>query len=46
VRGREVYSLNRFWQALYRPDLVKDKLAGDPHGRVKETAAKLDLNSI
>ena len=30
VRGLEVYGIDQFWQSLYRPDLVKEKLAGDP----------------
>ena len=46
VRGYETYGVDHFWQALYRPDLVKEKLAGDPNGKVKEAAAKLDLDKI
>lgn len=43
VRGLEVYSVDQVYQALYRPDLVQEKLAGDPQGKVREAAAKLDL---
>src|SRR6185312_8251704 len=41
VRGLEAYSINQVYQALYRPDLVKEKLAGDPAGKVKAAAARL-----
>jgi WD40 repeat protein len=43
VRGLEAYSVDQFYNQLYRPDLVREKLAGDPNGKVKEAAAKLDL---
>jgi WD40 repeat protein len=43
VRGLEAYSVDQFYDQLYRPDLVREKLAGDPSGKVKEAAAKLDL---
>ena len=31
---------------MYRPDLVQEKLAGDPQGRVREAAAKIDLGKV
>jgi len=46
VRGFEVFGIEQFWQALYRPDLVKEKLAGDPDGKVRKAAAKLDLEKV
>jgi WD40 repeat protein len=46
VRGLEVYSIEQFYQALYRPDLVREKLAGDPNGRVRDAAARLDLAKL
>ncbi|MGP0089718.1 MAG: caspase family protein [Xanthobacteraceae bacterium] len=46
VRGFEVYSIDQVFQALYRPDLVREKLAGDPKGLVREAAAKLDLDKV
>ncbi|WP_334403190.1 caspase family protein [Bradyrhizobium sp. AZCC 2289] len=46
VRGLEVYSIDQVYQALYRPDLVREKLAGDPKGLVREAAARLDLNKV
>ena len=46
VRGLEVYSIDQFYQTLYRPDLVREKLAGDPDGKVRAAAAKLDLAKL
>jgi hypothetical protein len=46
VRGLEVFSIDQFYQVLYRPDLVREKLAGDPDGKVKDAAAKLDLAKL
>jgi hypothetical protein len=46
VRGLTTYSVNQFYNALYRPDLVREKLAGDPSGKVKAAAAKLDLEKV
>jgi WD40 repeat protein len=46
VRGLEVYSMDQFYQSLYRPDLVREKLAGDPQGKVREAAANLDLTKV
>ena len=45
VNGSDPYSIDQFYQALYRPDLVREKLAGDQRGLVRE-AARLDLNRI
>ena len=46
VRGLEVYGIDQFYQTLYRPDLVREKLAGDPDGKVRDAAAKLDLAKL
>lgn len=46
VRGLEVLSIDQLYDALYRPDLVREALAGDPKGMVKAAAAKLDLDKI
>jgi WD40 repeat protein len=46
VRGLDITSIDQVYQALYRPDLVRDKLAGDPAGRVKDAAGKLDLDQV
>lgn len=42
VNGFEVFPLQRFHQLLHRPDLVAEKMAGDPKGLVREALAKLD----
>src|SRR6202030_1022990 len=46
VRGFETVGIDQVYQALYRPDLVREKLAGDPRGSVREAAAKLDLGKV
>jgi WD40 repeat protein/uncharacterized caspase-like protein len=46
VHGIEVYAIDQFYQSLYRPDLIRDKLAGDPRGSVRAAAADLDLNKV
>lgn len=46
VQGLEVYSIDQVYQSLYRPDLVREKLAGDPRGLVREAAAQLDLGRV
>jgi WD40 repeat protein/uncharacterized caspase-like protein len=44
VRGLDVWSVDQFYQSLYRPDLVREKLAGDPRGLVRQAVAGLDLD--
>jgi uncharacterized caspase-like protein len=44
VRGFEIAGIDQFYQSLYRPDLVREKLSGDPRGLVREAEARLDLN--
>jgi WD40 repeat protein len=46
VRGVEVYGIDEIYQALYRPDLVREKLAGDPRGLVRDAARQLDLDKV
>ena len=46
VKGFEVTGIDQVYQSLYRPDLVQEKLAGDPDGKVKEAAANLDLDKV
>jgi WD40 repeat protein len=43
-RGDEILAMERAYQALHRPDLVQEKLAGDPRGRVKAAAEKLNFD--
>jgi WD40 repeat protein len=45
VSGFDALPAERFRQLLQRPDLVAEKIAGDPRGAVREAAAKLDLGS-
>lgn len=46
VRGFDVTGIDQVYQSLNRPDLVREKLAGDPRGLVRDAAAKLDLNKV
>jgi WD40 repeat protein len=46
VSGLDVYSIDQFRDALFRPDLVKAQLAGDPDGAVKAAAGRLNLNKV
>jgi WD40 repeat protein/uncharacterized caspase-like protein len=46
VRGLEVSSIDQVYDALYRPDLIREKLAGDPNSKVKAAAAQLDLDKV
>jgi hypothetical protein len=46
VRGLEPYSVQQFWEHLYRPDLVEQLLKGDPERRYKDAAFKLNLEKI
>lgn len=46
VKGLETFGIGQLYQSLYRPDLVREKLAGDPRGLVRTAAATLDLNKV
>jgi WD40 repeat protein len=46
VNGLDVVSIDQVFQNLFRPDLVREKLAGDPQGKVRDAAAKLDLAKV
>jgi len=46
VRALQVSSIDQVYDVLYRPDLVREKLAGDPNGKVKAAAAQLDLDRV
>ncbi len=46
VDGMDVYSMDQAYDALYRPDLVQAKLAGDPEGAVERAARELDLRKV
>lgn len=44
--GLRAFSVDQVYQALYRPDLVAAKLAGDPGGEVARAAETLDLSTV
>jgi WD40 repeat protein len=46
VRGLDVYGIDQMWQSLYAPDLVREKLAGDPNGEVAKAAAVTGLDKV
>jgi hypothetical protein len=46
VRGTESISIQQAFRALYDPDLVHDKLAGDPDGDVRRAAAATNLEAV
>lgn len=46
VRGLEAISVDQVYDALFRPDLVREALAGDPDGKVAAAAAELDLDKV
>jgi WD40 repeat protein len=46
VRGFDVMPIGRAYDPLHQPDLVREKLAGDPGGKVKAAAARLDLATV
>ncbi|MCY4139266.1 MAG: WD40 repeat domain-containing protein, partial [Rhodobacteraceae bacterium] len=46
VRGLDVLSVDQVFDALFRPDLVREALAGDPDGKVAAAAARLDLDKV
>ena len=46
VRGLEAYLVTQFYDHLHRPDLVEELLKGDPEGKYKDAARRLNLESI
>ena len=46
VRGLEVTTLAQVHQSLFNPDLVREALAGDPHGEVKRAAEVVNLEKV
>jgi WD40 repeat protein len=46
VRGLDAYSAMPLYDHLHRPDLVEALLKGDPQGKYKDTAGRLDLGRI
>lgn len=46
VQGMRTTAIDQVYQSLYRPDLVREKLAGDPRRLVRQAAASLDLSKV
>ena len=46
VRGFENYAMVEVYEQLYRPDLVEERLKGDPMAHYKNAVFKLNLNEI
>jgi hypothetical protein len=46
VRGLDVLSISQVHQSLYNPDLVREALAGDPHGEVQTAGMAINLDKI
>jgi WD40 repeat protein len=46
VRGLEATAISQVYQSLYNPDLVREALAGDPDGEVKQAAEVINLGRI
>ena len=46
VRGLQLTSVDQVHQSLFNPDLVRESLAGDPNGEVREAAEVLNLDKV
>ena len=46
VRGRDVTTTGEVHQSLFNPDLVREMLAGDPSGEVREAAKVINLEKV
>jgi WD40 repeat protein len=46
VRDPEVLSVGQVHQSLFNPDLVREALAGDPAGEVREAARVINLEKV
>lgn len=46
VEGLRAFSVDQFYQSLYRPDLVEEMLRNDPVGRHANAAQRLNLGSL
>ena len=46
VRGLEPYSVMQFYDHLHRPDLVEERLKGDPESKYKDAARRINLERI
>jgi Caspase domain/WD domain, G-beta repeat len=46
VRGLEVTTIDQVHQSLFNPDLVRESLAGDPSGEVRDAAKVVNLGKV
>ena len=46
VRGFDVVSPEQMYQSLFAPDLIRERLAGDPDGEFKSAARVLNLRTV
>ena len=46
VRGLELTDIDQLHQSLFNPDLVREALAGDPDGEVREAAKVINLEKV
>ena len=46
VRGLEVTTIDQVWQALFNPDLVRERLANDPDKLFEKASATLNLERV
>lgn len=46
VRGNNITRIEQIFQVLFSPDLVREKLWGDPDGEVKKAAGAVDLQKV
>ena len=46
VRGLEVVSPEQMYQSLFAPDLIRERLAGDPDGEFKNASRVLNLRTV
>ena len=46
VRGLDVTTIDQVHQSLFNPDLVREALAGDPNGEVRDAAKVINLEKV
>lgn len=46
VKGMKAFSIDQFYQALYRPDLVEEMFKSDPFGKHLKAAKTLNLGAV
>jgi WD40 repeat protein len=46
VRGLSAYGVDQMWQSLFNPDLVREKLSGDPDKEVEQATTVMNLEKV